>query len=211
MARTRIVSDTAEDTEDAGAERAPSPDDEGPREDRERPTPGATEVVDAAAHYAGHLRETTASMFHFTAMAPALKGVDMPTYKIYRDRLLADCGAPTDPIEVMIIEQLSMARFSVGLLSCRTTSANRPESVKIYSGAAARLMGEFRRSALALQAYRAASRQLARDPTKHIVIPAEAADPDDTEETHQTTEMGLIPEESDEWRPVIPLPRAASL
>ena len=38
-------------------------------------------------------------------------------------------------------------------------------------------MAEFRRSALALQAYRLASRQLANDPAKDIVMPVEQVDP----------------------------------
>src|SRR5262249_2986320 len=139
----------------------PSHSDGATPSDGARRPPDATEVLGAAEHYAGHLRETAASMFNFATMAPALKGIEMPAYKIYRDRLLADCGGPTAPLEVMIIEQLSMAHVSLGLLSCRTTNAGSPEAVKVYSGAAARLMGEFRRSALALQAYRAASRQLA--------------------------------------------------
>jgi hypothetical protein len=134
-------------------------------------------------------------MFHFAAMAPALKGIDMPAFKVYRDRLLADCGGPTDPIEIMIIEQLSMAHFSLGLLSCKTTNAGRPEAVKIYSGAAARLMGEFRRSALALQAYRAASRRLsAAGPGSALALPVESADlEDDPEKTHAATEIGVTP------------------
>ena len=136
-------------------------------------------MIAADEHYAGHLRETASSMFHYAAMMPAFKGIDAQAYKIYRDRLLADCGNPTDPIEIMIIEQLSLAHFNLGLLSCKAANAGKVEAVGVYSGAAARLMGEFRRSALALQAYRAASRQLAHDPTKDLVIPGDEADPID--------------------------------
>ena len=128
-----------------------------------------TEVVSTAEHYAGHLRESTASLFHSAAMANAFKGIDVQAFKIYRDRLLADCGNPTDPIEIMIIEQLSLAHFSLGVLSCKANNASRFEATAVYSGAAARLMGEFRRSALALQAYRHASTQLACTPAKEVV------------------------------------------
>ena len=54
----------------------------------------------------------------------------------------------------MIVEQLSLAHFSLGLLSCKAANAVKVEAVGVYSGAAARLMGEFRADALALQAYR---------------------------------------------------------
>ena len=76
----------------------------------------------------------------------------------------------------MIIEQLALAHFTLGLLSCKAANAGKVEAVGVYAGAAARMMGEFRRSRLALQAYRAASRQLAHDPTKDLVIPHEDAD-----------------------------------
>ena len=135
--------------------------------------------VPADRRPAGRLRETTASLFHFATMFPVFKGIDAGAYQCYRDRLLADCGGPTDPIEVMIIEQLSLAHFGLGLLSCKTADTTKPEAVGIFAGAAARLMGEFRRSALALQAYRAASRRPAYDPTRDLVLPAEPADPED--------------------------------
>jgi hypothetical protein len=118
-------------------------------------------------------------MFHHAAMAPALKGIDPQAYMLYHDRLLADCGGPSDPIEVMLIEELSLAHFSLGLLFAKTSNAGKVEAVGIYAGAAARLMGEVRRSALALQAYRAASRQLAHDPAKDLVIPDGEIDSND--------------------------------
>jgi hypothetical protein len=168
--------------------------------------------VSATQQNAGRLRDAAASLFCYATMVPAFQGIDAAAYQIYRDRLVADCGGPTDPIEIMIIEQLSLAHFSLGLLSCKAANAGKPEAVGIYAGAAARLMGEFRRSALALQGYRAASRQLAHDPTKDIVLPAEPVDlEDDLEKNDKTTEMGATRRDSDEGPPVIPMQRAASI
>ena len=131
-----------------------------------------TEVITPDEQWAGHLRDTVPAMFMFAAMVPAFKQIDQGAYKVFRDRLLADCRA-TDPIEIMIIEQLSLAHFSMGLLSCKASNAGKVEAVGVYSqeprqGSWANSAG----SPLALQAYRAASRQLANDPTKDIVIPA---------------------------------------
>ena len=211
MAHRIIDADDSPEGADAGSDRSPAGGVLEP--DAGRPSSGTTEAIGAAEHYAGHLRESASSMFHFAAMAPALKGVDMRAYQIYRDRLLADCGGPTDPIEVMIIEQLSMAHLSLGLLSCKTTNAGSPEAVKVYSGAAARLMGEFRRSALALQAYRAASRQLALAGSKDgLILTGEPVGIDDEfGEGTCAGEEGLPIRENDDERPVIPLQRAASV
>jgi len=61
------------------------------------------------------------------------------------------------------------------------------------------LIGEVRRSALALQAYRAASRQLAHDPTRDLIIPKSAIDPDDDVSgiNRADDEQGMKAEEPD--------------
>ena len=101
-------------------------------------------MIAADEHHAGHLRETVPSIFMFASLSQAFKVIDQRAYKIYRDDLLADCGNPTDPIEIMIIEQLALAHFGLGLLSCKAANAGKVEAVGVYAGAAARLMGEFR-------------------------------------------------------------------
>jgi hypothetical protein len=192
MPRIRRTAEAVDDRDDRGAEATASLEEA--REPRAgQSPPERTEVVGHAEHYAGHLRETTSSLFHYAAMAPAFKVIDSKAFKLYRDRLLADCGHPRDPIEIMIIEQLSLAHFSMGLLSCKAANNRQPEAVGVYSGAAARLMGEFRRSALALQAYRAAARQLAHDPAKDIVIsPNVEVDPIGDEPGKECTDGKLI-------------------
>ena len=176
MARIRKPDDAGQGPEDQLAGSPPASADGGPEPGAEQPPLERTEVIAADEHHAGHLRETVPSIFHFASLSQAFKVIDQHAYKLYRDHLLADCGSPTDPIEIMIIEQLALAHFNLGLLSCKAANAGKVEAVGVYSGAAARMMGEFRRSALALQAYRAASRQLAHDPTKDLVIPREDAD-----------------------------------
>jgi hypothetical protein len=76
-------------------------------------------------------------------------------YRVYLERVLEESGNPIDPIERMLIEQLSLAHFRVGQLHASAGQAQALEGVKVYSAAAARLWGEFRRTALALRIYRA--------------------------------------------------------
>jgi hypothetical protein len=120
-----------------------------------------TETISASEYFAGHLRETVAPLFMNASLGRALQQTDTTAFRLYRNKLLADCGSPTDPIEVMLIEQLALAHLNMGLLHCKASNAGSVECATAYSGAASRLMGEFRRSALALLAYRATSVRLA--------------------------------------------------
>ena len=210
MARIRRTNEAVDGHEDPGAGSPPPRAAEGHEPGAGESPTDPTEVITSIEQWAGHLRNTVPAMFMFAAMVPAFKQIDQGAYRVFRDRLLADCRA-TDPIEIMIIEQLSLAHFSMGLLSCKASNAGKVEAVGVYSGAAARLMGEFRRSAIALQAYRAASRQLANDPRKDIVIPA--AEDDSIEDTPAENrvggEVGLRTEEPD-GEDIIPYPEAVA-
>jgi hypothetical protein len=110
----------------------------------------------SSEHFAVQLRETAGSLFLYASMGGFLTQVDPAAFKIFRDRLLLDAGNPTDPIEVMLIEQLALAHMNIGRLYFRSATADGLEAAKAYGSLAVALTGEFRRSALALQAYRAA-------------------------------------------------------
>jgi hypothetical protein len=213
MARIRKPDDAGQGPEDQLAGSPPASVDVGPEPGAGQPPQEHTEVIAADEHHAGHLRETVPSIFMFASLSQAFKVIDQHAYKVYRDDLLADCGSPTDPIEVMIVEQLALAHFSLGLLSCKAANAGKVEAVGVYAGAAARMMGEFRRSALALQVYRAASRQLAHDPTKDLLIPNEETDPidDQSGESRINDELDVRTEESDAGETIIPYPEPTSL
>jgi hypothetical protein len=49
-------------------------------------------------------------------LGQTLKNIETGTYRMFRDRLLVDCGSPTDPIEVMLNEQMVLAHLNVGQL-----------------------------------------------------------------------------------------------
>jgi hypothetical protein len=54
----------------------------------------------------------------------------------------------------MMLEQLALAHFRIGQLQVNAGRSNGTEATKTYNAAASRLLGEFRRTALALCAYR---------------------------------------------------------
>jgi hypothetical protein len=104
------------------------------------------------------LGTVAASAFLYSTMTGFFLDVEAPRYKTLRDRLIADCGSPDDPIEVMLIEQLMLAHFNTGRLHYRAANATQLDEARAYAGAAVSLASEFRRGALALKAYREPSR-----------------------------------------------------
>ena len=89
-------------------------------------------------------------------MASSLSsGIDPQAFPLYRDKLLKEAGDPSDPIEIMLIEQLALAHFNIGRLQIRSSSVQDAKLAVAYSDAATRLLGEFRRCTLALEDYRA--------------------------------------------------------
>jgi hypothetical protein len=133
-------------------------DEGGPRAEAARPS-GAAPGDDARSseHFAvQQLRETAGSLFLYASMGGLLQRVDAAAFKIYRDQLLLDAGNPSDSVEVMLVEQLALAHFNVGRLHFRSATADGLEAARAYGSLAVALTGEFRRTALALRAYRAA-------------------------------------------------------
>jgi len=70
------------------------------------------------------------------------------------DLMLRDSGRPTDPVEVMLLQQILVAFHHSLELQRRMMTSNSPEAMKIYSSAACSLLAEFRRLSGALQNYR---------------------------------------------------------
>jgi hypothetical protein len=94
-----------------------------------------------------------------TYLYAALSGLvgpafNVPVYQLYLASFLAEAGAPADPIERMLLEQLALAHHVVGRLHAHAGTRGGLGECTAYHAAAARLMGEFRRTALALKAYR---------------------------------------------------------
>ena len=110
----------------------------------------------AAAQRAAHEAEILRKAVVPASMATAIRidQVSASGYRAYPDRLLQDAGNPTDPIEIMMLEQLVMAHFRIAQLHGSAGQAQGIEAVKMLSSAAARLLGEFRRTALAIRVYR---------------------------------------------------------
>ena len=122
-----------------------------------KPPPGLDAARQAAiqrtAQQADYLRHGV-----FPAIMAAALGLDnvlsSPAYMVFLERLRHELGDPKDPIEGMLIEQLALAHFRIAQLHVRAAQATGIEAAKIYNSVTARMLGEFRRTVLALRVYR---------------------------------------------------------
>lgn len=85
---------------------------------------------------------------------PALEG-----FSLYTKEVQKDAGGPKDPIEQMLIEQITLAHHNIGRLGMRAAAAQTLEEVEVFEAAHARLLSEFRRAIGALKDYREPSGQ----------------------------------------------------
>lgn len=83
------------------------------------------------------------------------KRITPMNYRTHLDRLLADAGNPTDPCEVVLIEQMAMTHLRSARLHALADGRGTPEAVKIYDGTAARLPAEVQKIITTLEKYRA--------------------------------------------------------
>jgi hypothetical protein len=75
--------------------------------------------------------------------------------KLAFDSMMGEAGDLKDPVEKMLVEQILLLHFRLATLQVEAAEVHEVERVKAYNGALARLLGEFRRLALALRTYRA--------------------------------------------------------
>ena len=66
-------------------------------------------------------------------------------FKALRDKTLVAAGRPTDPIEIMLIEQLMVGHHRALVLHAKAAEANTIEAAKAYNAAVVRMMAELRR------------------------------------------------------------------
>jgi len=105
--------------------------------------------------FAHNLKHKTGGSYVYMMVAPVLApGASLESFILYVNQLLAESGNPTDPLERLLVEQVAMAHHAIGCLYVRAATAETLDQAKLYNAAAARLLGEFRRTVLALKKYR---------------------------------------------------------
>jgi hypothetical protein len=123
--------------------------------------PAEPTIEEIIAQQAVNLKDVAgASQMYIAVSSSIAPDISTEAFKQYRRTLLEQAGSPTDPIEVMIIEQIALAHFHIGRLHLKSCSTAQAQLAVAFADAATRLTAEFRRSALALEDYRA--KQIAR-------------------------------------------------
>ena len=101
------------------------------------------------------IKQTSTSAALATCLSKTFgKVVESNGFRAYHDDILTASGKPSDPIEVMLIEQLLLAHHRIGDLHAHSACSESAEEAVLYNGAALRLMAEFRKTSLALREYR---------------------------------------------------------
>jgi hypothetical protein len=121
------------------------------------PPAGLDAARHAAAQRASHQAEVLREGAFPALMATALnldKYFDTGAYRVYLANVMRDLGDPKDPIERMLVEQLCLAHFRVAQLHAGAGQAVGLEATKLLNTVAVRMLGEMRRTALSLKAYR---------------------------------------------------------
>ena len=114
------------------------------------------QVLADPANQAVIIREGFAPAILASIAGKNLSGlVDATGFQAYCNEYLAASGNPTDPAEIMLLQQMLWSHHRIGQLLADAAAAKSPQLAEIYSTAAARLMAEHRRSTLALRQYRA--------------------------------------------------------
>jgi len=150
-----------------------------PGDGAETETDAAPEPTDEMikSALADNIRNMTGGMFVYSAVNRSLApNIEPQVFQVYRDKLLHDAGSPTDPLEVMLIEQLALAHFNIGRLHMKSCCVENPKLVIAYADSATRLLGEFRRCTLALEDFRA--KQAARKERSASIDAAEMPAPE---------------------------------
>jgi hypothetical protein len=111
----------------------------------------------APARVAEQLRDSAPAMLLFASLRDVFEGLDPLSFQLFRDQLVADAGGPADPIEVMLIEAAALAHLNAGRLVAKSSAAAHVDAARAFGGLAVAMLGELRRTALALAAYRSAA------------------------------------------------------
>jgi hypothetical protein len=124
------------------------------------PPPAPAAPVLSAAEKAERLRQVGPAAYLYGAAAPVLgEAMDVEAWKRYLDSFVEELGVTkaSGPVARMMAEQLALCYHAVARLHVRFATRTSAAETAAYSGAITHLQGEFRRTAIALQAYVAGS------------------------------------------------------
>jgi hypothetical protein len=133
----------------------------------DRPPPKEAAPALSAAEQARRLRDLGPAAYLYGATAAVLgEGVSIEAWRVHLDDLLKRMGvtAAAGPVARMLAVQLVLADHALGRLHLRAAARASAVETAAYHAAIGRLMGESRRTAVALQTYLAGAARRAAAP-----------------------------------------------
>lgn len=80
--------------------------------------------------------------------------IEVTGYRGFLDEMVRESGNPSDPVEIMLLEQVAMCHLLSMRLQSKASQAEGTDAIELYMSGGARLSAEFRKTALALKEYR---------------------------------------------------------
>ena len=109
----------------------------------------------AQINWAGSIAHGVPGIYLWNSVQETLRTkIGTSHWEEYLHAILRNAGSPSDPIERMLIEQITLAYHNIARLHMAAAYAETLDHAEVYNAAAARLLGEFRRTVLALRDYR---------------------------------------------------------
>ena len=86
-----------------------------PQKDQESPPAAEPTIEEIIAQQAENLKDAVGRSQMYIAVSSSIAPqISTAAFKIYRQKLLEQAGSPTDPIEIMLIEQIALRIFISG-------------------------------------------------------------------------------------------------
>lgn len=80
-----------------------------------KPQPPQPTIEEIIAQQAANLKDVTgAAQLYIAVTASIAPHITTEAFKLYRQKLMEQAGSPTDPIEIMLIEQIALCIFISG-------------------------------------------------------------------------------------------------
>jgi len=91
-------------------------------------------VAEVIKAQAATLRDNAAGIYLAGCLGGVVGNKYFPeSYASYRDALLQQFGNPSDPLAIMLVEQLALAHHNIGLLHLRAAASKHPQAAAGFS------------------------------------------------------------------------------
>ena len=122
--------------------------------EREQPVARSMDESQIAAAFAENMRIMASGLYLYGSIGGVFPQLETSSCVSYVTGMVRDAGDPVDPLERLLVEQLVQLHHAAGRLLMKAAQAGTPEASALLHAAAARMLGEYRRSLVTLRSLR---------------------------------------------------------